>query len=172
MKTTDLQFTKPFPFYKNYIDLVKDVELMDMLQRQSQNFPEFMATIPESKLDFRYAENKWTVAEVLVHIIDSERIFQYRALRFSRGDQTPLPGFEQDDYVPFSKANNRTLQSLIDEYSVVRNSTLHLFNQFDTNDLERKGIASSLDWSVGALGFVICGHQKHHRNIYGAEICM
>ena len=113
MKTTDLQFTKPFPFYKNYIDLVKDVELMDMLQRQSQNFPEFMATIPESKLDFRYAENKWTVAEVLVHIIDSERIFQYRALRFSRGDQTPLPGFEQDDYVPFSKANNRTLQSLI-----------------------------------------------------------
>ncbi|MBG48177.1 MAG: damage-inducible protein DinB [Pseudozobellia sp.] len=165
MKTTDLQFTKPFPFYKNYIDLVKDVELMDMLQRQSQNFPEFMATIPESKLDFRYAENKWTVAEVLVHIIDSERIFQYRALRFSRGDQTPLPGFEQDDYVPFSKANNRTLQSLIDEYSVVRNSTLHLFNQFDTNDLERKGIASSLDWSVGALGFVICGHQKHHRNI-------
>lgn len=138
---------------------------MDMLQRQSQNFPEFMATIPESKLDFRYAENKWTVAEVLVHIIDSERIFQYRALRFSRGDQTPLPGFEQDDYVPFSKANNRTLQSLIDEYSVVRNSTLHLFNQFDTNDLERKGIASSLDWSVGALGFVICGHQKHHRNI-------
>ncbi|AYN68006.1 DinB family protein [Euzebyella marina] len=165
MKTTDLQFTKPFPFYKNYIDLVKDVELMDMLQRQSQNFPEFMATIPQSKLDFRYAENKWTMAEVLLHIIDSERIFQYRALRFSRGDQTPLPGFEQDDYVPFSKANNRTLQSLIDEYSIVRNSTLHLFNQFDTNDLERKGIASSLDWSVGALGFVICGHQKHHRNI-------
>ena len=165
MKTTDLQFTKPFPFYKNYIDLVKDVELMDMLHRQSQNFPEFMATIPQSKLDFRYAENKWTMAEVLLHIIDSERIFQYRALRFSRGDQTPLPGFEQDDYVPFSKANNRTLQSLIDEYSIVRNSTLHLFNQFDTNDLEREGIASSLDWSVGALGFVICGHQKHHRNI-------
>ncbi|MFC4096866.1 DinB family protein [Euzebyella saccharophila] len=165
MKPSELQFSEPYPFYKKYIDTLKDEELLETMKNQLQNFPQFINSIPEEKMGFRYGPDKWIIAEVLLHIIDSERVFQYRALRFSRGDQTPLPGFEQDDYVPFSNAVSRNKQSIIEEYTTVRKATITLFSHLDEETLLRTGTASSLPWSVASVGFAICGHQRHHRNI-------
>lgn len=165
MRRSELTAGDYNPFYQTYIDTLGDVELMDMHQRQLQNFPEFIESIPDSKLNYAYGEGKWTIAEVIIHIIDTERVFQYRALRFSRGDMTPLPGFEQDDYVPNSNAHRRSKESIIEEYKAVRKSTISLFANFDRQTLRIKGVASNSEMSVAALGFIISGHQKHHRNI-------
>jgi len=165
MRTSELNLTEPYPFYKTYIDILGDVELLDMLQSQLGNFPEFMESIPDDKLRFKYEPEKWTVAQVLQHVIDTERIFQHRAFRFSRGDASVLPGFDQDSYAEKSMAERRSKESIIEEYKIVRKSTISLFANLDRNALENTGLASNLKWSVAALGFAICGHQKHHRNI-------
>ena len=165
MRATELTFSQKSPFYKSYIDILGDVELLDILQRQLEHFPEFILSIPDDKLHFAYGPDKWTIAQVLVHILDTERIFQYRASRFSRDDQTSLPGFDQDHYAQKSKAERRSKESILEEYKVVRKSTIALFANLDRDDLEKLGTASNLQWSVAALGFVISGHQKHHRNI-------
>ncbi|MDB2607071.1 DinB family protein [Zobellia sp.] len=165
MRTTDLKIPVPVPFYNTYINVLDNVDLLDMLERQLQNFPKFIESIPENKLAHAYQSGKWTIAQVLLHIIDSERVFQYRALRFSRGDATALPGFEQDLYAPNSHAEKRSAKSIIEEYKTVRQSTISLYKSFDAEILLREGVASNLPWNVAALGFVICGHQKYHRNI-------
>lgn len=165
MRTSELQISEPFPFYKTYIDVLGDVELLDMLQRQLGNFPEFIESIPDDKLLHSYQVDKWTIAQVLVHVIDSERVFQHRAFRFSRGDNTPLPGFDQDIYAIHAMADRRSKESIIEEYKVVRKSTIAIFSNLDRELLDKIGTASNMEWSVGALGFVICGHQKYHRNI-------
>jgi len=165
MKTSEIQFADPAPFYKTYTKVLGEVELMQSMRNQLDNFPKFLESISEEKFKYAYAEDKWTIAEAIHHIIDTERVFQYRALRFSRGDVTSLSGFDQDIFVAGANANKRSIFSLIKEYQIVRQSTIVLFEDFDDSILQQKGIASNLEWSVGALGFVICGHQKHHRNI-------
>ncbi|RKN80979.1 DinB family protein [Ulvibacterium marinum] len=165
MKTSEIQLPDGDVFYKTYIDVLGEVELMDFLQKQLENFPQFINSIPDSKWQHAYEEQKWTVAEVLLHIIDAERVFQYRALRFARGDGTALPGFDQDEYVKLSGANRRSKESLIEEYRAVRRASIALFTSLDRQRLTASGTASGMSWSVAALGFVICGHQKHHRNI-------
>ncbi len=165
MRTSELQISEPFPFYKTYIDVLGDVELLDMLKRQLGNFQEFIESIPDDGLLYSYQVDKWTIAQVLVHIIDTERVFQYRALCFSRGDSTPLPGFDQDIYAVHSMADRRSKESIMEEYKVVRKSTIAIFANLDRETLDKIGNASNMEWSVGALGFVICGHQKYHRNI-------
>ncbi len=165
MRTPELNLAEPHPFYKTYIDTLGDVELLDMMQRQLGNFPEFIESIPDNKLFFSYEPKKWTTAQVLQHVIDTERMFQHRAFRFSRGDTSVLPGFDQDSYAEKSMVERRSKESIIEEYKRVRKSTLSLFANLDRSALENTGIASSVTWSVAALGFVICGHQKHHRNI-------
>ncbi|MEO9893321.1 DinB family protein [Aurantibacter sp.] len=165
MRKSELKVGDYNSFFQTYLNTLGDVSLMDMHQKQLQNFPQFMESIPDAKLHYAYDDGKWTLAEVLLHIIDTERVFQYRALRFSRGDKTPLPGFEQDDYVPNSFANRRSKESLIEEYKIVRKATISLFTNFDRNILETKGITNNAELSVAAIGFIISGHQKHHRNI-------
>lgn len=165
MKTSDLTSGEYHPFYKPYIEALGDVELLDMLERQMTNFPQFIVSIPDDKWHYSYAEGKWTVAQVLVHILDAERIFQYRALRFARNDKTPLPGFEQDDYIPNSGADTITKASFIKSYQILRASTLDLFQSFDDEKLMRIGTGSNVQMSVRALGFFCCGHQKHHKKI-------
>ncbi len=165
MKTSQLKAHEYNPYYKAYIEALGEVDLMKTMRKQVENYPQFLESIPKDKLTYSYAEGKWTVAEILVHVLDSERVFQYRALRFARKDETPLPGFDQDVYVPSSGANQRSLKSIVEEYKAIRNSTLALYESFDEAILKRKGIASNAAMSVGALGFIICGHQKHHRNI-------
>ncbi|MCK5440840.1 MAG: DinB family protein [Maribacter sp.] len=165
MRSIELQSEDYNPFYQTYIDVLGNVELMDMLRRQLKNFPEFLESLPDEKLGYAYAKSKWTIAEVLVHVLDAERVFQYRALRFMRGDKTPLPGFDQNIFVPNSNADRRTKESIIEEYKVIRRSTIALYSNMNGQSLRRKGVASDSPMSVAALGFIICGHQKHHRNV-------
>ena len=165
MKPSELREGDYNPYYKAYIDKIGDSDLLATRQKQSKNFPNFIESIPEEKLLYSYAPGKWTVLETLQHIIDTERIFQYRALRFSRNDKTPLQGFEQDDFVPESYANTKSIEVLIEEYKSVRASTISLFASFDDAILNRIGTASNSPMSVGAMGFITCGHQRHHRDI-------
>ncbi|NAS13541.1 DinB family protein [Poritiphilus flavus] len=165
MKTSELREGDYHPFYKTYIDTLGEVDLQSQLERQLNNFPEFIASIPDEKWHYAYEEGKWTVAQVLVHVLDAERVFQYRALRIARNDMTPLSGFDQDKYVPFSGAEKRSKEDVIEEYRAIRNSTAKLFSRFSEEDLQRVGKASDVPVSVGALGFICCGHQKHHRNV-------
>lgn len=165
MRTSEIEFQDQVPFYKTYINVLGDVDLNEMLESQLMNFPNFIDSLPDDKLGFAYAEGKWTIAEVLLHIIDSERVFQYRALRFSRGDKTKLSGFDQDLFVSNSNAALRSKESLKEEYRAVRKASIALFAQLDRSALSLIGESSNLSWSVAALGFVICGHQKYHRNM-------
>ncbi|MFK7811291.1 MAG: DinB family protein [Maribacter sp.] len=165
MKASELVEGDYNPYYKIYVDKLGETELLTTLEKQLKNFPNFMASIPEDKLKYAYASGKWTVLESLQHIIDTERVFQYRALRFSRNDKTALQGFDQDDFVPESNANTKSIDSLIDEYKTVRASTLSLFKSFDELVLKRLGTASNSPMSVAAIGFITCGHQRHHRDI-------
>ncbi len=169
MKTSELPTTEYHPYYQTYIGTLGEVELMDIMRGQLKNFPQFIESIPQEKWQYSYGLGKWTIAEVLLHVLDSERIFQYRALRIGRKDQTPLPGFEQDTYVPHSGAKERSKKSIIAEYKAVRQAGISLFETFDDTALKLQGTASNATVSVRALGFIICGHQKHHRNVIRAN---
>ena len=165
MKTSELLKDDYHPFYEPYIFALGDVDLMEMLNKQKENFPKFLASIPEDKWHYSYGEGKWTIAEALTHVLDAERVFQYRALCFARNDKTSLPGFDQDAYVPFSGAAAVTKEEIIEEYGIIRASTIALFSKFDESVLRRRGTANDAAMSVGALGFIICGHQRHHRDV-------
>ena len=125
----------------------------------------FLNAIPKDKLEYRYAEGKWTVKEIIQHIIDTERIFAYRALRVARNDKTALPGFEENDYALTGNANARTLESLLAEYKAVRQATIALFNSFSDDMLKHIGTASNSPISARAIGFIIIGHEAHHCNV-------
>jgi len=154
------------PYAIMYIKLLPDDGLV--LKHLKENFKtikEFVLSLPPDKLNYRYAENKWTIKEILVHIMDDERIYAYRALRIARNDKTPLPGFEQEDYTPFSKANKRSLKNILQEYKTIRNATLSLFASLNKEDLLRIGTANDHPVSVRALAYHIAGHELHHVNI-------
>ena len=165
MRAAKLETSEYGPFYKGYIDLAGNDLLLDALTDSAKAFIDFIEDIPEGKMHKGYADGKWSIKELLVHIIDAERVFQYRALRFIRRDLTPLPGFDQDDYVPVSNANKRTKISLLDEYRKVRETTLELFRHATEEDLAFVGNTSGNPMSARALGFIIVGHEKHHAHI-------
>ncbi|WP_127136617.1 DinB family protein [Flagellimonas oceanensis] len=162
MVLSELPSSEYNPFYQTYIMALGDVELIEELKNGRKVLLSLFEEIPEEKLNYAYAEGKWSLAEALVHMIDTERIFQYRALCIARNDKTPLPGFDQDNYVPFSNAANRSKKDLTEEYRAVRDATITLFNSFDDEAINRIGIASGSKMSVRALGFIISGHQAHH----------
>lgn len=167
MKPTELQPTEYAPFYANYIAQVSDeYTLVEELEISVHRLIKFVQDIPMDKFDYRYAEGKWTIKDILQHIIDAERIFAYRALRFARNDKTDLPGFEENDYVDEAHANDRTIIQLLTELSAVRHATLLLFKTFSDSQLLRMGTANNNAMSVRALGFVIIGHQNHHQRIF------
>lgn len=166
MKKKDLQVEEFEQFYGVYLaTLDDDTVLMERLLKGYDNFPKFINGIPEDKLHYAYAEGKWTVSQALLHIVDTERVFQYRAFRFSRQDKTPLMGFDQDDYVLENDPRGQSNENIIEAYKTVRASTIAIFKTLSEVELKYTGIASNLQWSVAGLGFVICGHQRHHRNI-------
>jgi len=156
-----------FPAYASmYIDLIpNDGRLLQHLEHNYASSRKLIQSIPEGKLYYRYAEGKWTIKEILVHIIDDERIYAYRALRFARKDKTELPGFEQEDYAANSNANGRSIESILHEFETVRKSTISLFENFTEEMFSRSGIANGNNVSVRALGYHIAGHEKHHVNI-------
>lgn len=165
MTAKDLTIHEYNPFYQTYINKAQNVELKQGLRESFAYVFEFLNAIPEHKLEFRYAENKWTIKEVIQHVIDAERIFSYRALRIARQDQTPLPGFEENNYVPASFANNRSRAELLADYKAVRQATLSLFDSFTNDMLLQMGTASNSPISVRALGFITIGHENHHCQI-------
>lgn len=150
------------PYYERYVKLVPDGPIVETLRSQIAGTTALLGALPESKGDHRYEPGKWSVKEVLGHLIDSERIFSYRALRFARADETALPGFEQDLYVPAGAFGRRTLRSLLDEFGVVREATVHLFEHLDDEALSRSGIAAEVRMSARALAWIIAGHERHH----------
>jgi uncharacterized damage-inducible protein DinB len=153
------------PFYKNYVKQLEQTDLQTSLRISSYRTMEFVHSIPDRKVDFRYAEGKWSIRELLCHMIDAERIFSYRALRFARNDKTELPGWEENDYAPQANAGERSLKSIADDMQHLRASTIDLFESFTEEMLNRKGTANKTEVSVKAIGFIIAGHETHHRNI-------
>ena len=166
MKANQLPINEYADFYKSYIQALEDVELIEELEISLHDFIRFVQNIPMDKFDYCYAQGKWTIKEIIQHLIDSERVFSYRALRISRNDKTPLPGFDENEYVANSNGNKRNLQGLLTELAVVRQATLSLFNSFSQEQLQYVGIASDNEVSVRAIGFIIIGHQKHHQKIF------
>ena len=166
MKSNQLPVNEYSDFYKSYIRVLEDVDLIEELEICLHDFIKFVQNIPMDKFDYRYKAGKWTIKEIIQHLIDSERVFSYRALRISRNDKTPLPGFDENDYVDNSNGNDRNLQGLLTELAVVRQATLSLFNSFSQEQLTKIGIASNNEVSVRAIGFIIIGHQKHHQKIF------
>ena len=141
------------------------ISLPEGLSIQSRSFPEFLAGIPEEKAGYAYAPGKWTIRQVLQHLLDAERIFAYRALRFARQDKTALPGFDENAYAQIAHAEHRSLASLADEFRSVRQSTVQLFQTFGETELEQSGVASGEEIYVGGIGFIIYGHVAHHEEI-------
>jgi len=150
--------------YSPYIETVVG-DVVELLNEQVESFPEFLANIPPGKSEYAYAEGKWTIKEVVGHIIDTERIMAYRALRFARNDTKELAGYDQEDFVANARFNDRSLASFADEFVSVRKSNLLLFNSFNDHELARKGLASERLVSVRAFMYIIAGHLNHHRNI-------
>lgn len=150
--------------YSAYVETIT-VDVMELLEEQVSTFPEFLEHIPAGKSEYAYAEGKWTIKEVVGHVIDTERIMAYRALRFARNDTKELIGFEPDDFVANARFNERSLASFAEEFVLVRKSNLMMFKQLNDHELSRKGIASERLISVRAFLYIIAGHLNHHRNI-------
>ncbi len=153
------------PFYKNYVKQIDEPDLLQALRISGHRMQELVHSIPVAKADFAYDHAKWTIRELLCHIIDAERIFTYRALRFARNDKTNLAGFEENDYAPQANASGRSLAKIASEMAHLRTSTIDLFESFTPEMLTRKGTANNNEMSVAVLGFVIAGHETHHRKI-------
>jgi uncharacterized damage-inducible protein DinB len=156
-----------YPAYASmYIDLVPgDGRLLEHFADSARSTAALVRSMPAPRHDYRYAPGKWTIKEILGHLADDERIYTYRALRFARNDPTELPGFEQDDYVRESNAASRTVDDLLDELAVIRQSTIALFASLDDAAVGRSGVANGHAVTVRALGYHILGHEMHHVNI-------
>ena len=167
MKPNQLQSNEFASYYGNYIAQVSDeYTLIEELEISLHRFIKFVQDIPMDKFDYRYAEGKWTIKDIIQHIIDAERVFAYRALRFARNDKTELPGFEENDYVDEANGTKRSIMELLTELSAVRHATILLFKSFSQEQLVRIGRASENPMSVRAAGFVIIGHQNHHQKVF------
>ncbi len=156
--------------YPSYIEeylkwVKKDGSLLQQFEDALVASSKLISSLSEKQLNHRYKTNKWSVKELLVHIIDDERIYAYRALTFARNDKTVLPGFEEKDYVTFSNVEKRPMQNILDEYIAVRKSTIALFDSFTEEALLRKGNANNNTSTVRALGYHILGHELHHVNM-------
>ena len=152
-------------FYRNYIELVPNSDLIDGLKSSAAASLQFWNSIPEEKGNYRYAEGKWSIKEVFQHLIDTERIFCHRALSFAREDGHALPGFDENAYVPSAEVGRRTLAGIGEELVAVRSSTILLFRSFSPAMLLRMGTANDKRMSVRALGWTIAGHAIHHLDV-------
>ncbi len=165
MKLKDVQTTEYNSFFQGYMDQVGDLPLVENLKDGLKSSKAFFKGIPREKQEFRYAENKWTPKEILLHLIDSERIFCYRALSFARSEHESLPSFDENTFAKNSRANSRSWEDLLEEYVAVRVATIKLFDSFNDEVLLRKGEVKQKTLSVRATGFIICGHEAHHKRI-------
>jgi hypothetical protein len=157
--------TEYAPFYAHYIAGVPDGDVVTLLRDEGRELTKTLAAIPESRGGFRYADGKWSVREVVGHLIDAERIFAYRAMRLARADATPLPAFDENAYVPTAGSDARTIADLVDELRALRESTFRLFASFPEEAWTRRGVVSGKEVSVRALVYITAGHARHHLKI-------
>jgi uncharacterized damage-inducible protein DinB len=153
------------PYYGRYISLIPEGDFFLLLDKQFAETLGLLRHLTETQAETRYEPGKWSIKEVLGHVIDNERIMSYRALRLARGDTTPLPGYEQDDYVRAANFESRTLNDLLAEFQAVRAATESLFRSFDETAIGRRGTANNVPVTVRALAYTIAGHERHHMNI-------
>ncbi|MFN0278314.1 MAG: DinB family protein [Pyrinomonadaceae bacterium] len=153
------------PYYNMYISLIEGNDVLPVLDDQPAELRELISNVPEEKGTFAYAEGKWTIKELLSHLIDGERMFAYRTLRVSRGDETPIEGFEQDGYIENSNANNRSFAELLEEFNLQRRSNMLLFNNLSDEASQRMGTANEKAISTRALIYTMAGHVRHHIGI-------
>ena len=165
MKSSRPEKNEYAEFYAGYVSLVKETDVVSALQNQASELTELLAGISADKENFRYAEGKWSVKELLGHVVDGERVFSYRALRISRGDQTPLATFEENSYVANSNFGNSNFADLIEEFFLLRASNVLLFKNLSDEAWLRTGTASDATVSVRALAYIMVGHVSHHANI-------
>lgn len=152
-------------FYHGYISKVKENDLMPALRNSTSELFDMLNAIPKEKYEYRYAEGKWTVKDVVQHMIDGERVFTYRALRFARKDDTPLPGFEENLFAQTAKADKRNWNDLVEEFSALRKASEAMFASFDNDQLEAAGVANERSTYVLGIGYILAGHVLHHCQI-------
>ena len=152
-------------YYGNYVSLVEEADILCTLEDQIREARDLFAGFPEERGSHAYAEGKWTIKEVVSHLLDGERIFAYRLLRIARGDETPMEGFEQDGYITNSHANERSFNDMLCEFGELRAANLRLMCSMDETDWNRVGTASGFPVSARALAYIMAGHVRHHLNI-------
>lgn len=152
-------------YFGTYIEKVPDGDIMAQMTAQMDEIQAYFGGLSDMQADYRYAPGKWSLKEVLGHMVDCERVFAYRALRFARGDDTDLPGFEQDDYVAAADFQNRSVDSLLDEFLPQRQSNIALFHSLDEKALARSGTADGKAITVRSIPFILVGHIIHHMQV-------
>jgi uncharacterized damage-inducible protein DinB len=153
------------PYYEKYVALVPAGDIIETLRRQSGDTLALLGSLDEARAGYAYEPGKWSIKGVVGHVIDTERIFAYRALRFARGDQTPLPGYDQDEYGRAANFDARTLADLTDEFQSVRAATVALLRGLDGEAWQRRGTANNAEVTVRALAHIIAGHELHHMQV-------
>ncbi|HEX6576211.1 MAG TPA: DinB family protein [Gemmatimonadaceae bacterium] len=167
---TSFRSIRPAPgeyleYYGTYIERVPDGDILESMKQNLAETLPLLRGIPESKFDYRYAPGKWTVKDIVGHLADTERVFQYRAWRFSRGDETPVPGFDENLYVANAPFANVSMRDLIGEFENLRRASMHLFENLDAAAMQRRGKANNAEISVRALAFILVGHVIHHNGV-------
>jgi hypothetical protein len=152
-------------YYSRYISLVPDGDLVETLRSQMAETQSLLRAIPEVRASHRYAPGKWSIKEVVGHMADVERVMTYRALRIARGDATPLPGFDENAYVPAGNFESRALTSVAHELAEVRRATIAFFETLDPEAAARRGSANNVEVSARALAYIVAGHERHHVGI-------
>lgn len=153
------------PYYEHYVSLVPETEITAVLAAQPQELSRLFDGLADEKGTHSYAEGKWTIKELLGHLIDGERMFAYRIFRISRGDQTPIEGFEQDGYIENAHSNSRTFADLLEEFALLREANMHVFRNLTEDAWTRVGTANEKQISVRALAWIMAGHIRHHIDI-------
>lgn len=149
-------------FYRPYMKQIGDAELVPLLLKSGDDLVTLCKNLTEQQSLYRYDVGKWSVKDVIQHLIDAERVFAYRAMRFARNDSTELSGFDQDDYVPEANADARPLHQLLSEFTNLRASTIDLFSSLGEESRKRRGISNKVEMSVNTIGYIISGHTLHH----------
>lgn len=154
-----------YPYYCNqYLNLIKDGDIINILEEQSVLVQKFIASIPEEKADYTYGFGKWTIKEVFGHLINTERILTYRILKIVRRDKQPSSGYDQDDYIKNAKYFKKALKEIADEMLLLRAANLKFFQSFDEEDLMQRGFANDKEFSIRAILYILAGHELYHIN--------
>lgn len=153
------------PFYETYVSKTPDGDLVALFRSSVQDTLSLLDGLPEGAGESTYAPGKWSIREVVGHVIDTERLFAFRALHMARGDAAALPGMDQEQWSAVSNAGSRSISELTAELKVVRQATIDLFSSLDAEALSRRGTASDCEFTVRAIGYIILGHETHHRGV-------